>query len=894
MTLARSRSTRTAFVVAAILAGSVTASAATVSVPGTYPTIQAAINAVLNGTQPNGSTIDVQPGTYAEALTIGNTSASLTIRAAGGPVVVDAAGRGTAAISIQSATGQIVIQGLTFRHGTRSAGGGFFIQSSSPTFKSCIFENNTGYDGAGGALFSSNATFSDCVIRNNVAQHFAGGVFIVNGSKPVFTRCDIVTNQSGTGGSGVGNNGAGGGVFSLDSSPSFRWSRIIANSSRFASGGVHHQGVFGSASGHSRLMMEDTDITDNVSTQFPGEPNPSEGGGMHVEDNATATLLRVRILRNQAGTGAGLNAYRGRFDVFDSSIESNQATAGFGGGIAGTSNFATPSAPGSNVNLTRTLVRNNTAPLGGGIALVGDNFSAEKATLTLNGSIVSGNLSQSQGGGILANRTTVTSSNSLIINNSVAGGANPYGGGILAGTFSSLTISTTTIAHNTAGQHGGGIFLNDNSTISMTGSNVYDNTAGTRGGGLFIGAFQTGTVSNNVIADNVGQQLNAQINEDACSSVQYPNNLITPTLFSGGCGSLSSRAPGTDSSSPPRFGHFLAAPTAGVSMTLGWSVARATAVNIPGAVSNSNQRTSTVDVSPSWKTTYSMTASAPSGAIGPASATVYAGPAWGSPGNGDMPVVADFDGDGKADIGVYRLTSGDWFVIKSSTSTMLQVNWGAPQLGDTPVIADYDGDGKADVAVYRLSTGDWFVIRSTNSTMLQVNWGAPQLGDTPVVGDYDGDGKADVAVYRLTTGQWFVIRSSNSTLLQVGWGAPNLGDVPVVGDYDGDGKSDVGVYRQSSGQWFIIRSSNNTLFQVAWGAPSLGDMPVPADYDGDGKTDVAVVRGATGEWFLRYSSGGSNTVNLGVGDARVAADYDGNGIDEPTVWGGASGRWLSR
>jgi hypothetical protein len=33
--------------------------------------------------------------------------------------------------------------------------------------------------------------------------------------------------------------------------------------------------------------------------------------------------------------------------------------------------------------------------------------------------------------------------------------------------------------------------------------------------------------------------------------------------------------------------------------------------------------------------------------------------------------------------------------------------------GDTPVSADYDGDGKADLATYRLSSATWFLQQST-------------------------------------------------------------------------------------------------------------------------------------------------------------------------------------
>ena len=247
---------------------------------------------------------------------------------------------------------------------------------------------------------------------------------------------------------------------------------------------------------------------------------------------------------------------------------------------------------------------------------------------------------------------------------------------------------------------------------------------------------------------------------------------------------------------------------------------------------------------------------------------------------------ADFDGDGKTDLSVFRPGDGNWYVSKSNGGFLFQ-NWGIATDILTP--GDYDNDGKADLAVFRPSTGNWFVFRSLDSTVGIVNWGTN--GDMPVAGDYDNDGKTDVAVFRPSTGNWFVVRSSDGQFDIFNWGVAT--DIAVPGDYDGDGRTDKAIFRPSTGQWFVFRSSDSQVQVVNWGVAT--DRLVPADYDGDNHDDMAVFRPSTGDWFiLRSSDSQVQVVNWGIAtDIAAPGDFDGDGKDEPAVFRPSNGNWYA-
>lgn len=276
----------------------------------------------------------------------------------------------------------------------------------------------------------------------------------------------------------------------------------------------------------------------------------------------------------------------------------------------------------------------------------------------------------------------------------------------------------------------------------------------------------------------------------------------------------------------------------------------------------------------------------------------------GREGEGIINNIGDFDGDGRGDLVAWNLDENNvitWSILQSETNTVRTVIWGrfrGPASSDEFVPADYDGDGKLDVAVFRRATGVWYIIESSTGNPRYEFWGAPN--DSPQVGDFDGDGKADLAVVRNQNGQffWYIRNSSNGQMQSFQWGSAATDPFPFFFfpiDVDGDGKQDAMVRRGINGQivYFVRRSSDGQLYTLTWGLTSF--FPQFGDYDGDGKTDFAsrqtISTGVTSGvllWHIFQSSTQtSRSVQFGIagtGDQRPAEPEDELPVSSEDVW----------
>jgi hypothetical protein len=164
-----------------------------------------------------------------------------------------------------------------------------------------------------------------------------------------------------------------------------------------------------------------------------------------------------------------------------------------------------------------------------------------------------------------------------------------------------------------------------------------------------------------------------------------------------------------------------------------------------------------------------------------------------------MPVPGSYDGPGKTIPAWYRDTDGMWFIaghdpIQFGSGPTVPPKVGVPPRGDpheidqdVPVPADYDGDGTTDLAVYGPVTGVWRIRSSRDGTESTKTLGG--VDAMPVPADYDGVGHAQVAAFTFNGPDVGRFSLEGHPPKQVREGGLDLLPVPIV---DGpSGRADI-------------------------------------------------------------------------------------------------------
>ncbi len=196
------------------------AAQSTYAVPGDYATIQAAIDAAVDG-----DTIQVAPGTYREAINLGVKG--ITLESTGGASVTTIHGQldaGNPATKVPTVVyagpGQAAgaafatIRGFTITGGSGGSagdgsstsafvGGGVFLDKSDARLEACIVTGNSAEHGGGVYINRGAATVIDCVVSSNSAT-LGGGMYIYSAYAPTtLTQTRIENNVASDKGGGV-------------------------------------------------------------------------------------------------------------------------------------------------------------------------------------------------------------------------------------------------------------------------------------------------------------------------------------------------------------------------------------------------------------------------------------------------------------------------------------------------------------------------------------------------------------------------------------------------------------------------------------------------------------------------------------------------------------------
>jgi len=329
------------------------------------------------------------------------------------------------------------------------------------------------------------AKLSYTVIQNSTTNTNArqGGAILIPTADPLgsltMNYCTIQNNST---------ISLGGGIYSC-APVSISNSSIINNHASRASGG----GIVLRDAG-AKLTMTNSKVSDNTSA--------GSGGGIWFDQTTLASTLNGCTI---SGNTAAIH----------------------GGGIYCVSPLTVTNSTISNNTAKNPDSSNTDGCNGGGLCVLGSN-----ASLTLTGSTVSGNKTDTYGGGIYCNAplnisTSEISGNFAMTNRLGSNnGTMGRGGGItLDGSRAIGTLAGTNVTGNTARCYGGGVDVRGHAKLTMASGTVSGNTTlEASGGGVHVTGESTFILQGGTISGNTGYTNGGGI---------YSSNGCTLTLTGG-------------------------------------------------------------------------------------------------------------------------------------------------------------------------------------------------------------------------------------------------------------------------------------------------------------------------------------------------------------------------
>jgi hypothetical protein len=255
-------------------------------------------------------------------------------------------------------------------------------------------------------------------------------------------------------------------------------------------------------------------------------------------------------------------------------------------------------------------------------------------------------------------------------------------------------------------------------------------------------------------------------------------------------------------------------------------------------------------------------------------------------GNALIPISGDFTGDGTATIGVYDQVNGMFYLRNSNdpsqTGLVTQFQFGPTNNTLLPVVGDWNGSGKDQVGLYDQSSGTFNLREQSGSTITDVVFAyGPANNDLlPIAGRWTfGATAATVGLYDPTSSLFF-LRNSNSTgvadnTFLYGPSNSGLNLKPITGDWTGSGSDVVGLYEPSSST-FLLDGSNQSGFAAAtfvYGPANFAGAPVVGTWNAPTLTGISPTAGSTagGTAVTITGAGFSGATSVNFGGTRAAS-----------------------